>query len=104
MVRPNGADIILLWSATRNRTRDLAEEYQLRLPVVADEDLHLRQEFKVMHVPMSMLVDEQGRVVAKGFAQNLEQLEALLAPPEVGEPELTDDDAAPSAAPLAVGR
>jgi methylamine dehydrogenase accessory protein MauD len=99
---PHGAQIVLLWSTGRKRARELAEEYRIRWPMVADEDLYIRQQFQVARVPLAVVVDEQGRVAAKAFALNVEQLEALLAHSEAGE--RADTDAPAPAPPLVATR
>jgi peroxiredoxin len=79
------AQIILLWNTSHQKTRDLFEEYQIDLPMVADESQQLWRQFDITGVPFAIVVDEAGRVAAKAFAQSAEQLDALLAPPEPAE-------------------
>jgi len=78
------AQVFLLWSASWERTRDLAEEYQIELPIVADKDRHLWRPFNVASVPFAVVVDELGRVTAKAYAHRAEQLKALLSAPKPG--------------------
>jgi peroxiredoxin len=79
------AQLVLVWSMVPEQARDLAEEYQIRLPMVADGDRQLWKQFNITGVPFAVVVDEGGRVVAKAFAHMAEQLTALVTPPELAE-------------------
>jgi peroxiredoxin len=85
-VRLDGAQMILIWSMDQRKARDLADEYQIRVPMIADEDALLWRQFMISGVPFATVVDQRGRVAAKAFAGQAEQLEALLALREAGPP------------------
>lgn len=78
--------VIVICRASRDECRRLAEMYELRVPVLIDEDLALSELFAISSVPTAVLVGEDNRVQSYGQPVRREELEEMFQPQE--EPAL----------------
>jgi hypothetical protein len=52
------------------RTRELAEEYELTLPVLLDEEDIGHEVYEIVYTPTTFVVDRQGRAVFRHVGFN----------------------------------
>ncbi len=59
-----------------DRVRDFSEKFQLRYPVLLDEEAAVTQEYGLIGIPATLLLAKGGKVIYYGFGlpQNVEQL------------------------------
>jgi methylamine dehydrogenase accessory protein MauD len=88
-----GLETVLAIGTEESEARQYAREHRMRTAVVGDAGI-LRQ-FEIPSTPFAVTIDSEGKVIAGGLVNNLEQVESLLVDLHKHEVEL---DAAEEAA------
>lgn len=72
-----GNNVILICRAGQQACRELAEQYELKLPVIVDEDHQLSDLYRIAGVPMAVLINSDGRIQSYGQPHRQELAEAF---------------------------
>jgi peroxiredoxin len=73
-----GGRVIVVCRSSVDRCSQLAQTYELSLPVLADDDLALSRLFDVAAAPTAVLIDEDLRVQSYGQPMDPAEFEVLL--------------------------
>jgi peroxiredoxin len=73
--------VVVVCQSSRDECLELIQEYELDVPVIADEDLQIGDRFEVSAVPTAVLIGDDGRIRSYGHPER----DGLVPRPEVAE-------------------
>lgn len=77
LYRKAQGNVIVICQAGRDACAQLAEKYELTIPIVADEDNHISQLYGISTVPTVVFVNAANRIQSYGHPKREELVEVL---------------------------